>query len=149
MTSVLTVAMTGSNTSSLEAKFFPEIQLDDDAYEYSCALIDLIVKNVEETNKLFNSGMNRIDCDIISGSYINGMQCNAIHQFTVSTSNVKHETLVEIPIHLNYFPIKIRKNLRVIQLAFVDKKGVSLNIQGDIYCRISIKRVIRARENSA
>lgn len=147
MTSVLTVALSGSNTSTLESNFFPEVQLDDDEYEYSCALLDLIVKNVDTSNEFLKSGVVRIHCNIISGSYINGLQCTAIHQFAVSASKVKQETLVEIPIHLNYFPLKIRKNLRSIYISIVDKKGQPLNIKGDISCRINIKRAIRAQIN--
>lgn len=141
--SVLTVALSGVGTSTLEAKFFPEIPLDDDAYEYSCALLDLSIKNGSETNKLIESGINRINCDIISGSYINGVHCNTIHQFASSALKVKHQTIVEIPIHLNYFPVKV-KSLRSIHISILDNKGKPVNIQGEVCCRINIKREIRA-----
>lgn len=149
MTSVLTVALSGSNTSTLESKFFPEVQLDDDEYEYSCALLDLTVKNVDTSSEFLKSGVVRIHCNIISGSYINGMECTAIHQFVVSASKVQQETLVEIPIHLNYFPFKIRKNLRSIHISIADKTGQPSYIKGDICCRINVKRVIRAKIKNA
>lgn len=143
MTSVLTIALSGDRTASLEAKFFPEIPLDDECYEYSCALLDLTVKNVVES--VPGSAMIHVNCDIISGSYINGVQCNTIHQFADSASHVKQRTLVETPIHLNYFPVKV-KSLRSVHISIEDSKGKPVNIQGDIYCRINIKRVIRARK---
>lgn len=139
MTSSLTVSFSGKNTE-LQANFLPEIILDEN-YDYSCALLDLIITNSTNVNKIVTSGVLNINCDLISGSYINGVQSRAIHQFHASASRVKDQTLVEIPNHLNYFPVKI-KDFQSIQISIVDSNRKPINIYGgDIICRINIKRV--------
>lgn len=82
MTSSLTIAFSGTK-SIFQAHFFPEIILDEDC-DYSCALLDLIIKKSDKTSDLkeiVNLGIIHIDCDIISDSYINGQRCHTIHQF--------------------------------------------------------------------
>lgn len=143
MTSSLTVVFSGT-TTVLQSSFLPEITWDEE-YDYSCALLDLIVKNSKESKEIVKLGEIRIDCDIVSGSYINGVQTHTIHQFIASASHVQDKTFVEIPKHLNYFPVKV-KSLRSIQISIVDKKGAPVEIgvpeptPSDIICRIIIKR---------
>lgn len=139
MTSSLTITFSGS-TPVLQANFLPEITLDD-GYEYSCALLDLIIKNASELDKILELKVIHVDCDIISGSYINGERNHTIHQFATNTSLAKGQTFVQIPKHLNYFPIK-SKSLSSIQISIVDHSGKQVNInRGEIICRINIKRV--------
>lgn len=140
MTSSLTVVFSGT-TSTLQCNFLPEITLDEEC-EYSCALLDLIIKKRDNINLIVNSDIIKVDCDIISGSgsYINGQRCQTIHQFVASVAHRKG-VIAEIPTHPNYFPVKI-KHLRSIQISIVDEKGKPLNIINgcDILCRINIKR---------
>lgn len=136
MTSSLTVTFTGK-TAVLQANFLPEITLDEKS-DYSCTLLDLVIKNVGDINKISN--VIRVDCDIISDSYINGERGHAIHQFVSSASRTKGQSIIEFPKHLNYFPVKIR-NLRSIQISIVDQNGELIKLNGgDIICRINIKR---------
>lgn len=106
----------------LQSNFLPEIMLDE-RYDYSCALLDLIIKNKKNSNntaddlkKIIRLGVIQIKCDIVSGSYINVVQDHTIHQFASSASIVKGQEFVEIPKHLNYLPIK-SKNLRSIRIS--------------------------------
>lgn len=140
MTQSLTVTFSGS-ASELQSPFFPEIILDVDC-DYSCALLDLMIKSRNEADmkKIVDLNVLRINCDIIFGSYINGERTHAIHQFVTRASRVKGVTLVEIPTHLTYFPIKV-KNLRSIQIALTDQAGKSIDIVvSELICRINIKR---------
>lgn len=134
MTSSLTVSFSGSS-SVLRADFLPEIILDEQ-YDYFCALLDLIVVNSSEENIIIH-GVMRVECDIISESYINGVRKHTIHQFAVGTSLDQGALYSEIPQQLNYFPVK-KKNLRSIQISVADLNGVP--IQGDIHIRINIRR---------
>lgn len=141
MTSSLTVAFSGKSSSVLQADFFPEIILDEQN-EYSCALLDLFIKNnsKNDSTKINISDEMHIDCDIISGSYINGVRKHTIHQFIASTSLVKGRTFVETPKHLIYFPLKT-KHLRSIQISIVDRNGKLIVFKEcDIVCRINIKK---------
>lgn len=138
MTSSFTVTFSGKS-SILQSYFYPEITLDEDC-DYSCALVDLIIADSNDLTEIVNLGVIHIDCDIISSSYINGKSNHTIHQFAASTSNVKGRLFVEIPTHLNYFPVKV-KNLRSIQIFLADRTGKLLNIYGgEIICRINIKK---------
>lgn len=139
MASSLTVTI--SNTSPvLQTYFFPEIILDKD-YNYSCALLDLIIKSDDSAlQNITKLDILRINCDIISGSYINGERVHAIHQFATSASHMKDRIFVEIPKNLNYFPIKT-KNIQSIQICIVASDGNLISLQGaEIICRINIKR---------
>lgn len=142
MTSAFTVTFSGSSSSVLQSNFLPEIMLDVKNYDYSCALLDLIITNEESENvdKIADLGVIQVKCDIISESYINGGRNHIIHQFYASMSHVKGQALVEIPQHLNYFPVKVQ-NLRSIQISIVDREGDQINIfDSDIICRLNIKR---------
>lgn len=141
MTSVLTIAFSGKSPI-LQTNFLPEIMLDDQ-YDYSCALLDLIIEN-RSSSKIDIPGLIRINCDIISGSYINGVREHTIHQFAASTSLETGQNFVEIPKHLNYFPVKTN-NLQSIQISIVDHEGKSIKNEGDINIRINIKRDDRSK----
>lgn len=140
MTSSLTVTFSGS-APLLQTYFLPEITLDEDC-DYSCAFLDLIIKDKDtaKLNAINNLNVICVNCDIISGSYINGEQKHIIYQFATRTSTVKGQTFVQIPKHLNYFPVKT-KNLRSIQISILDLDGKVVNTGGaNIICRINIKR---------
>lgn len=145
MTSSLTVTISSTSstattvsTSELQANFLPEIMLDVDC-DYVCALLDLIIINCKNLNEIKNLNSLHIDCDIISNSYINGVHSHRIHQFATSASHAKGETFVEIPKHLNYFPVN-SKRLPSIRISIIDNEGKQVKISGEIICRINIKR---------
>lgn len=138
MYSSLSVTFTG-DTSVLKASFLPEIILDEKC-DYSCAFLDLVIKNISNLNEFLKMDVIRINCDIISDSYINGERAHTIHQFITSVSTVKGQSIIEIPKNLNYFLLKTR-NLRTIQISLTDHSGKLIDLHGgDIICRINIKR---------
>lgn len=90
--------------------------------------------------KISDIDVIRIECDIVSGSYINGKHCHTIHQF----SNCKVPPgykFIEIPHHIIYLPIKTRE-LQSIQISVVDQDGNLIDFRGEqISCRIHIKKI--------
>lgn len=137
MKSTLTVAFTGKSPL-LQANFLPEITLDE---EYVCAFLDLYITHNNGQKIDLKSQSIRINCDIISNSYINGKQSHVIHQFVRSISLDKNKPFSEIPKHLNYFPVKF-KTLHSIHISIVDRNSNLVNIDDcDIICRINIKRL--------
>lgn len=123
--------------------FLPEIILDDDDYEYSCAFLDLIIKakSNDDLKKIVNLDVLRVNSDLVSdNSYINGERSHTIHQFATSASRTKGQILAEIPSNLNYFPIK-SKRMTSAQISIVDPNNTNLNDWiSHIYCRININR---------
>lgn len=90
--------------------------------------------------KITNIDVIRIECDITSGSYINGKPSHTIYQFSHGKVNPGYK-FIEAPRHLIYFPIK-DKQLRSIQISIIDQNGNLVDFRGEeITCRIHIKKV--------
>lgn len=133
MKSSFTCTLTGT-TSHLQCSFCPEIILDG---EYSCALLDFSIANTSGVS--IDLSEIRIECDIISDSYINGEQSHIIHQ-CMHKSLPDKRNLVETPNELNFFPVKV-KRLQTIHISIVDKNGNLVDSKNSyIICRIAIKR---------
>lgn len=89
--------------------------------------------------KITNIDIIRIECDIVSGAYINGKNCHTIHQFS-SCKVPPGYKFIEIPKHIVYLPIK-QKQIQSIQISIVDQDGKLIDFRGEqISCRIHIKR---------
>lgn len=144
----LTLAFTGKE-SVIQASFLPEITLDEE-WDYSCALLDLFIKKQDATKwvDVLKSDLIYVHCDLILGSYINGVSKQTIHQFVTSASHVNPHTIAEIPKQLNYFPIKTNK-LSSIQISLTDREGAAIftTTGVDIFSRIKIKRDIKEKIN--
>lgn len=139
MVSSITVSFTGTSTTMLEANFTPEIMLDEDC-DYSCALLVLYMKGVEYDDEMAKIDEVRINCDIISESYINSTHTCLLDQFIVTSSNVNNTTFARVPRHLDYYPV-LYKNIRSIRISIVDADGKPLKIKNNgIICRIKIKK---------
>lgn len=83
----------------------------------------------------------RIECDIVSGSYINGKHCHTIHQFSNCKVRPGYK-FIEVPQHIIYLPIKERQQLRTIQISIVNQEGSLIDFRGEqISCRIHIKKI--------
>lgn len=81
----------------------------------------------------------RIECDIVSGSYINGKECHTIHQFS-HCKTAPGFKFIEIPQHIIYLPME-KKQLRNIQIRIVDQNNNLIDFRGEqISCRIHIKK---------
>lgn len=91
--------------------------------------------------RITNIDVIRIECDIVSGSYINGKHCHAIHQFSNCKVRPGYK-FIEVPQHIIYLPIKERQQLRTIQISIVDQDGKLIDFRGEqISCRIHIKKI--------
>lgn len=94
----------------------------------------------ENIVKITNVDVIRVECDIISGSYINGKSTHTIHQFSHCKVDPGYK-FIEIPQHLIYLPIKV-KQIRSIQVSIVDQNGQLIDFRGEqISCRLHIKTV--------
>lgn len=90
--------------------------------------------------KITNIDVIRIECDIVSGSYINGKHCRTIHQFSHCKVSPGYK-YIEVPQHIIYLPIR-KKQLQSIQISVVDQNGKLIDFRGEqISCRIHIKKV--------
>lgn len=94
----------------------------------------------ESIVKITKIDVIRVECDIVSGSYINGKNCHTIHQFSHCKVDPGHK-FIEVPRHIIYLPVK-EKQLRSIQISIVDQEGHLIDFRGEqISCRIHIKKI--------
>lgn len=90
--------------------------------------------------KITNIDVIRIECDIVTNSFINGQNCHTIHQFSHCKVSPGYK-FVEVPQHIIYLPVK-HKHLQSIQISIVDQNGNLIDFRGEqISCRIHIKKV--------
>lgn len=80
----------------------------------------------------------RIECDIISGSYINGKSSHIIHEFAPNIP--PGYRIIEIPKNVIYFPIN-QKNISSINIRLLDNNNKLINFRGeDIQIYLHIKQ---------
>lgn len=90
------------------------------------------VVNIQTVNSI------RIDCDLIAGSFYNGLSTHTIYEFSPTVD--PGYKINEQPRHLIYLPV-IRKSINEINVSIVDQEGRLVDFRGEkITCRIHIKR---------
>lgn len=90
------------------------------------------VINIQTINNL------RIDCDLITGSYHNGLGTHTIYEFDPSVD--PGYKISEQPKHLIYLPL-VRHRISTINLTIKDQEGKLVDFRGEnITCRLHIKR---------
>lgn len=81
----------------------------------------------------------RVECNIITGSYLNNRQSHTIHQFSPRVP--PGYKIVEVPQNVIYFPVTV-KNIRTLNLSIIDQENKIINFRGErITIRLHIKKV--------
>lgn len=70
----------------------------------------------------------RIECDIVSGSYINGEPSHIIHEFALNVP--PGYRIIEIPKNAIYFPIN-QNNISCIHIRLLDINNNLINLRGE------------------
>lgn len=131
-----------------------QISFDSDIFWTGGSVLNVIGFVNESNPKLFKKGwlyrsnhiakitdidIIRIECDIVSGSFMNGKHCHTIHQFAHCKVPPGYK-FIEVPQHIIYLPIKLNR-LQSIQISIVDQNGHLIDFRGEqISCRLHIKR---------
>lgn len=93
----------------------------------------------EQVIRISKLNVIRIECNIVSGAYINGKLCHSIYEFPSNKVDVGYK-IIEQPRQLIYLPV-IPRRIGFIQISIVDQDGNLVDFRGeDITCRIHIKR---------
>lgn len=103
----------------------------------------VILKNTTESStdiiKISSQDVIRVECDIATGSYINGDRCHAIYEFATNKVEVGHK-IIERPRNLIYLPVAVRR-LNHIEISLVDQNGELIDLRGEtVTCCIHIKK---------
>lgn len=89
--------------------------------------------------KIANVNIIRIECDLVSSSYINGENSHTLYQFSYGKTEPGHK-FIEVPQHVIYLPIGERQ-IRSIQVSVVDQHGELIDFRNEeISCVIHIKK---------
>lgn len=79
-----------------------------------------------------------VECDIVSGSYTNGIRGHSLYEFAPAV-DIGFK-IIEVPKHIIYLPVN-RRVISSIQIRIVDQDGCAIDFRGEqITCRIHIKR---------
>lgn len=103
---------------------------------------DFFAAKAHYTSKLpvniSNLNTIRIDCNIVTGSYINGNKTHTLYEFAPATET--GYKIIEVPRNIVYLPITSKK-ISFIQISLLDQDGKRLDFRGETICvRIHIKR---------
>lgn len=89
--------------------------------------------------KISELNVIRVECNIVSGAYINGKPCHSIYEFASNKVDIGYK-IIEQPSNVIYMPV-IPKRIDYIQIKIVDQDGHLIDFRGEeITCRIHIKR---------
>lgn len=96
-------------------------------------------KESENVIQISKVNVIRVECNIVTGAYVNGRLCHSIYEFPSSKVDVGYK-LIEQPRNLVYLPI-VPRRINHIQMSIVDQDGNLVDFRGEtITCRIHIKR---------
>lgn len=81
----------------------------------------------------------RVECNIITGSYLNNRPSHTIHQFSPRVP--PGYKIVEVPQNVIYFPVTV-KYIHTLNLSVIDQENNFINFRGEtITIRLHIKKV--------
>lgn len=89
--------------------------------------------------KIASQDVVRVECNIVSGSYVNGKSSHTIYEFATNKVDVGHK-IIERAKNLIYLPVT-QKQLNHIEILLVDQNGKPIDFRGEtVTCRIHIKK---------
>lgn len=89
--------------------------------------------------KIANQDVVRVECNIVSGTYLNGKRSHTIYEFATQKIDAGYK-IIEVPRNLIYLPVAANR-LDYIEITLVDQNGEPIDFRGEtITCRIHLKR---------
>lgn len=100
-----------------------------------------VLTESNQTIKISNQDVVRVECNLISGSYINGKRSQSIYEFASNKVGIGYK-IIERPHNLIYLPVA-SKRINFIQISICDQNCELIDFRGEsITCRIHIKKNI-------
>lgn len=132
-----TITISG-NKSELVSYFQPPLHLSD---QYECGLLYFSVLKTRPNVPVNNSSLTaviRIECDLVHGSYYNGLPTHFIHEFISDTAPGRSYT--EIPQNVIYFPVN-KNIISSISVRIVDQFGSCIDFgEEHIQLRLHLRK---------
>lgn len=135
----ITVTISG-NKSELDTFFQPPLYLSG---QFECGLLYFSVLNSIPNARINNNiiPVIRIECDLVHGSYSNGLPTHIIHEFVSNTAT--GQQIIEIPRNPIYFPVN-KNTITSISIKIVDQFGFCINFREEhknIELRLHIRKI--------
>ena len=93
----------------------------------------------EDVIKISKLNVIRVECNIVSGAYVNGRPSHSLYEFASNKVDVGYK-IIEQPNNIIYLPV-VPRRISCIQIVIVDQDGRPVDFRGEeISCRIHIKR---------
>lgn len=77
---------------------------------------------------ILSTAIVRVECDIVSGSFVNGKSSHIIHEFVPNVP--PGYRIIEIPKNVIYFPVT-QKSLSSLKIRILDEKDHLVNLRGE------------------
>lgn len=93
--------------------------------------IVLEANKIHESRNIVNilsTTVVRVECDLVSGSYINGISSHILHEFAPNVP--PGYRIIEIPKHIIYFPVN-RNSIDNINIRLLDIRNNLINLRGE------------------
>lgn len=101
--------------------------------------VNLAKNEADSLVKVSRVNAIRIECNIVTGAYVNGNLCHTIYEFANNTVDNGYK-IIEQPRNVVYLPIASRR-ISNVHIYMVDQDGNPIDFRGEtITCRIHIKR---------
>lgn len=105
---------------------FSKKKLVKDQWHYSDLPVDINKVNII-----------RVECNIISGTYINNQEVHILHEFSISVS--PGYKIIEVPRNVIYLPVTVNRISSII-VKLIDQDGNLINFRGEtITIRLHLK----------
>lgn len=93
----------------------------------------------EDIIKISKLNVIRVECNIVSGAFVNGKQSHTIYEFASNKVDVGYK-IIEQPSNIIYMPV-VPKQINFIEISLVDQDGELVDFRGEeVTCRIHLKR---------
>lgn len=87
-----------------------------------------ILHESQHTVNILSTTVVRVECDIVTGSYINGISSHIIHEFAPNVP--PGYRIIEIPKNIIYFPVN-QNNVNCINIRLLDINNNLINLRGE------------------
>jgi len=134
-----------ANNNTLKCEIFADMEIDFTREDTIGRLLGFSRKKLSlnkwHTSDLFvdinKINIIRVECNIISGTYIDGKEAHILHEFSINVS--PGYKIIEVPKNVIYLPVTVNQ-ISSITIKLLDQNGNLINFRGEaITIRLHLK----------
>lgn len=78
--------------------------------------------------RILSTPIIRIECDVVSGSFVNERRSHIIHEFVLNVP--PGYRIIDIPKNITYFPVN-QSSINTINIRLIDSENKKINLRGE------------------